>query len=251
MQRNAFPPPNTKSPELFHPRPQHISQVPMMRSPPPPISQQQQQQQQSQPQMNNYGGNPYGGGGGGFAPNFGGFMNDPTAQMGFQVGKSAVMAGQEYMEQSVSCLCNGGCRCRHTNLLTLSLHQNAEILMFLSCSWPDISPSQPWSIISTSPIHMWYGNCCLFSSHGDTSPGPGSRLESRRAAQRRQLTAKLSPRNSIQACISHHATTWTVQTCTFLSWPSSHTFFFLQSSLVLEDHSTQNYWEALQALHFS
>lgn len=34
-------------------------------------------------------------------PNFGGFMNDQTAQMGFQVGKSAVMAGQEYMEQNV------------------------------------------------------------------------------------------------------------------------------------------------------
>ena len=27
-------------------------------------------------------------------------MTDPTAQMGFQVGKSAVMAGQEYMEQN-------------------------------------------------------------------------------------------------------------------------------------------------------
>lgn len=34
-------------------------------------------------------------------PGFNGFMNDPTAQMGFQVGKSAVMAGQEYMEQNV------------------------------------------------------------------------------------------------------------------------------------------------------
>lgn len=34
-------------------------------------------------------------------PAFGGFMNDPTAQMGFQVGKTAVMAGQEYMEQNV------------------------------------------------------------------------------------------------------------------------------------------------------
>ena len=29
-------------------------------------------------------------------------MNDQTAQMGFQVGQKAVMAGQEYMEQSVS-----------------------------------------------------------------------------------------------------------------------------------------------------
>jgi hypothetical protein len=28
-------------------------------------------------------------------------MNDPTAQMGFQVGKSAMAAGQEYMENNV------------------------------------------------------------------------------------------------------------------------------------------------------
>ncbi len=28
-------------------------------------------------------------------------MNDQTAQMGYQVGQKAVMAGQEYMEQSV------------------------------------------------------------------------------------------------------------------------------------------------------
>ena len=48
---------------------------------------------QPQPQQNT---------GGAFAPAFGGFMNDQTAQMGFQVGQKAVMAGQEYMEQSVS-----------------------------------------------------------------------------------------------------------------------------------------------------
>jgi hypothetical protein len=35
-------------------------------------------------------------------PAFGGFMNDPTAQMGFQIGKSAVDAGQQYAEQTVS-----------------------------------------------------------------------------------------------------------------------------------------------------
>ena len=29
-------------------------------------------------------------------------MNDGTAQMGFQIGKSAMNAGQEYMEQNVS-----------------------------------------------------------------------------------------------------------------------------------------------------
>lgn len=34
-------------------------------------------------------------------PAFGGFMNDPTTQMGFQMGKSAVEAGQQYMEQNV------------------------------------------------------------------------------------------------------------------------------------------------------
>ncbi|OAL35980.1 hypothetical protein AYO20_04641 [Fonsecaea nubica] len=101
MQRQPFSPPQ-KSPELFHPRPQHISQVPMMRSPPPPAS-----QNSSQPPVNSYG-NPYqspsaggGGGGGGFGPNFG-FMTDPTAQMGFQVGQHAMKAGQEYMEQNLN-----------------------------------------------------------------------------------------------------------------------------------------------------
>ena len=73
----------------------------MMRSPPPPTS--------SQPQSSGYG-NPYQpapaqGGSGTFAgQNFGGFINDPTAQMGFQVGKTAVMAGQEYVEQNVCLL---------------------------------------------------------------------------------------------------------------------------------------------------
>ena len=73
----------------------------MMRSPPPP--------QPASTGPGNYGA-PYGGdaqaqpaaaAGGPFAPAFGGFMNDPTAQMGFQVGKTAMMAGQEYAEQNV------------------------------------------------------------------------------------------------------------------------------------------------------
>lgn len=34
-------------------------------------------------------------------PSFGGFINDPTAQLGFQMGKSAMDAGQQYMEQNV------------------------------------------------------------------------------------------------------------------------------------------------------
>ncbi|WEW61488.1 Protein transport protein yif1 [Emydomyces testavorans] len=97
MHRGTFAgPPPAHSPPLHHPVPQHVSTVPMMRSPPPPTTQ--------QPQQSSYG-NPYQpapaqGGSGTFAPNFGGFMSDPTANMGFQVGKSAVMAGQEYMEQN-------------------------------------------------------------------------------------------------------------------------------------------------------
>ncbi|KAI4116126.1 MAG: hypothetical protein LQ345_003405 [Seirophora villosa] len=65
----------------------------MMRSPPPPQSQ----------NNSNYG-SPYAGqtGGGTFAPGFGGFMNDPTAQMGYQLGKTALNTGQEYMEQNIN-----------------------------------------------------------------------------------------------------------------------------------------------------
>lgn len=40
--------------------------------------------------------------GGQFAPAFGGFMNDQTAQMGLQVGQQAFQAGQAAMEHSVS-----------------------------------------------------------------------------------------------------------------------------------------------------
>jgi hypothetical protein len=32
---------------------------------------------------------------------YGGFMNDQTAQMGFQVGQTALKHGQEYVEQNV------------------------------------------------------------------------------------------------------------------------------------------------------
>ena len=98
MQRGSYAPPPAHSPPLHHPVPQHVSTVPMMRSPPPPQSQngnygspyssQQITQTQAAPASQ-------------FAPAFGGFVNDHTAQMGFQVGKSAVMAGQEYVEQNV------------------------------------------------------------------------------------------------------------------------------------------------------
>lgn len=98
MYRGSFAPPPAQSPPLHHPVPQHVSTVPMMRSPPPPSSQQTPNA--------GYGGNPYQpspaqGGGTYGTPGFGGFINDPTAQMGFQVGKTAMAAGQEYMEHNV------------------------------------------------------------------------------------------------------------------------------------------------------
>lgn len=96
MQRSPFAPIPAQSPPLHHPVPQHVSTVPMMRSPPPPSSQSHHQGYE-----NPYQPAPAQGGSGTFAPNFGGFINDPTAQMGFQVGKTAMMAGQEYMEQNV------------------------------------------------------------------------------------------------------------------------------------------------------
>lgn len=71
-------------------------------------------------------------GGGSFAPAFGGFMNDQTAQMGFQVGKSAVMAGQEYMEQNVSM--------QTTSPLSGA---SASVLNQLSCRSTATSPSAP------------------------------------------------------------------------------------------------------------
>jgi len=37
-----------------------------------------------------------------------GFMSDPNAQMGLQIGKSAMMTGAHYMEQNVRSLIPGG-----------------------------------------------------------------------------------------------------------------------------------------------
>ena len=119
MQRGTYHPPPAHSPPLHHPVPQHVSTVPMMRSPPPPQA------------SSNYAGSPYAGQmggaqqgqtqGGQFAPNFGGFMNDQTAQMGFQVGQKAVMAGQEYMEQSVRSP-------SHVDLLHINTHSSQRAL---------------------------------------------------------------------------------------------------------------------------
>lgn len=100
MQRNNYghiPP--AMSPPLHHPVPQHVSTVPQLRSPPPPVPQQQQQQQSGY--GNPYQSQPPPGGPNAFGA-YGGFMADPTAQMGFQVGQTALKHGTQYMEQNVS-----------------------------------------------------------------------------------------------------------------------------------------------------
>jgi hypothetical protein len=58
-----------------------------------------------QQQQSGYG-NPYQpqqGGNNAFGA-YGGFINDPTAQMGFQVGQTALKHGTEYVEQNVGSL---------------------------------------------------------------------------------------------------------------------------------------------------
>jgi hypothetical protein len=85
---------------VHHPVPQHVSTVPQLRSPPPP-------QPPSQPQSgygygSQGGGMPQQGGGFGQHPAFGGFINDPSAQLGLQMGQTAFNAGQQYIDQNVS-----------------------------------------------------------------------------------------------------------------------------------------------------
>lgn len=97
MQRSGFPPTPT-SPPLHHPVPQHVSSIPMMRSPPPPPG--------SATGYTSYGSQPLAPQPGitPIHPAYGGFFNDHTAQMGYQVGRTAYMAGQEYVEQNVGCI---------------------------------------------------------------------------------------------------------------------------------------------------
>jgi hypothetical protein len=98
MQRAPYQnPPPAHSPPLHHPVPQHVSTVPQLRSPP--------LQQQQPPQQPGYGYGQQGGAPGATdqygQPAFGNFINDPTAQMGLQMGRTAFAASQEYMGQNV------------------------------------------------------------------------------------------------------------------------------------------------------
>ncbi|CAI7651463.1 unnamed protein product [Penicillium manginii] len=141
MYRGSFAPPPAQSPPLHHPIPQHVSTVPMMRSPPPPS-----QQTPNAPGAS-YGG-PYqpssaqgqaqGQPGQTYDPGFGGFINDPTAQMGFQVGKSAMMAGQEYVEQNFN---------RYVSIVALKHYFNVSNSYVLSKLALVLFPwrHKPWS----------------------------------------------------------------------------------------------------------
>lgn len=117
MQRPAYAIPPANSPPLHHPVPQHVSTVPQLRSPPPPVgSANGQQGAYGYGQSPAQGGGQPGGSNNYMQPAFTGFMNDPTAQLGFQMGKSAVDAGQQYAEQTV---CSPS-------------HPNVSLLLFLT-----------------------------------------------------------------------------------------------------------------------
>jgi hypothetical protein len=92
----------------------------MMRSPPPPPPLPQQQQfgygNPYQPQQQHMPAAASSVSGAQIYPPYGGFLNDPTAQMGLQMGKTAVMAGQDYVEQNVRM-----CICARGEILRLSL----------------------------------------------------------------------------------------------------------------------------------
>lgn len=120
-----------QSPEpgfLHHPQPQHIIPQVAMRSPPPGQGQA-------------VGGQPYQAvGEGPMHPSYGNFfnMNDTTAQMGIQVGRSAVMAGQQYLDQSMS---------RFVSTQTLRHYFNVSNSYVMSKIWLVLFPwrHKPWS----------------------------------------------------------------------------------------------------------
>ncbi|KAJ9623533.1 Protein transport protein yif1 [Taxawa tesnikishii (nom. ined.)] len=127
--------PPAHSPPLHHPVPQHVSTVPQLRSPPPPAGQQQSQQGgygYPQQQQGGMGGSSY------MHPAFGGFMNDSTAQMGFQLGKSAVMAGNEYVEQNFNRYVNVSSLKRYFNVSNFYVVKKLGIVLF---PWRH----RPWS----------------------------------------------------------------------------------------------------------
>ncbi|KAG0637092.1 YIF1-domain-containing protein [Tuber brumale] len=105
MQRSIYP---AKTPPLHHPVPQKPVTVPVMHSPPPPPSSSNSYYSSPYDASTSYsnGANlhpnsaayPSWGGGGGS----GGFLADPTAQMGLSVAKAAMSGGTDYAEKNIN-----------------------------------------------------------------------------------------------------------------------------------------------------
>ncbi|KAF1978102.1 ER to Golgi transport protein-like protein Yif1 [Bimuria novae-zelandiae CBS 107.79] len=129
-------PPPAHSPPLHHPVPQHVSTVPQLRSPPPPQPPSQSHsgygyaQQHGMPSQQ--------GGYNNIPPAFGGFINDPTAQLGFQMGKSAMNAGQEYVEQNFGRFISVGALKHYFNVSNTYVVNKLWIVLF---PWRH----RPWS----------------------------------------------------------------------------------------------------------
>ncbi|KAI7033959.1 YIF1-domain-containing protein [Hortaea werneckii] len=77
-------------------------------------------------------------GGAGGANGFGGFINDPTAQMGLQMGQGALKVGQEYMEQNFN---------RYVNVSQLKHYFNVSNSYVLTKLYIVLFPwrHRPWS----------------------------------------------------------------------------------------------------------
>ncbi|KAF1963200.1 YIF1-domain-containing protein [Byssothecium circinans] len=135
MHRGSYPnPPPAHSPPLHHPVPQHVSTVPQLRSPPPPMPPSQPHSAYGYGQQ----GGQQPGGAYGISPAFGGFINDPTTQLGFQMGKSAVDAGQQYMEQNFGRFISVGALKHYFNVSNTYVVNKLFIVLF---PWRH----RPWS----------------------------------------------------------------------------------------------------------
>ena len=208
MQRPTY----ANSPPLHHPVPQHVSTVPQLRSPPPPTSANSQYGYaagQSPPQGQGQG--QQGQAGNYMHPAFGGFMNDSTAQMGFQIGKSAVDAGQQYVEQNV-------CPVQSTPSHHITSSQY-ELCLTARSSSTAMSMCLPSNTTSTSPTATSSPNSSSSSSPGDIVPGHASM-----SAPMNLANTPTRSSSSLPAKMSTH------QTCTYLSWPSSHTHYYQRFS---------------------
>ncbi|BFZ64143.1 Protein transport protein yif1 [Saitoella coloradoensis] len=134
FQQQATSPP----PHLYHPTPQHP--IPPMRSPPPNvISPYSAAEQSAYAQIPQQGYAPQQPGAPGQQPGYGGYnafpaagqffgLNDATAQMGFQMGQTAMAQGQQYVEQNLNRWINLGA-IRHTFHVSNSYVLNKLLLV--------------------------------------------------------------------------------------------------------------------------